>query len=300
MAPDLVTVVVAVAMAFVLIPTAALGYVFARYLNLSARVGMIARPLGIGRWTGFGAMLVFFTGFAWIGAVGGIPDEGEPFWIPTNLALVGFGVGLFCVALALSNLGRYRRLRAGEFVAGVAAAEGDETVRAPLSGEPCLAWAVRVREHSGVFRKGGPPPIHRDSGGTAFVVQSDTERVCVNPSDAALDVWPVGGRPSRSDFVARERDGVSEHVAEYAADAGLGDPDRSRIYEEARVEPGDSVTVFGTADGRTAIGGPGTVLADRSGETVRRQLRRRVRAGPTGASLALVCFGVAAILSGAV
>ncbi|WP_123537395.1 hypothetical protein [Halosimplex salinum] len=300
MLADAVTVVVAaVFLLTVLLPALAVGYLFARYANLFARVGTLTRPLGFDRWAGFGAMLVFFTGFAWLAAVGEIPDEGERFWLPANLAVLGFGVGLFCVALALSNLRRYRRLRDGEFVAGVAEAGGGETVSAPLSGESCLAWAIRVSEHSGFFRRGGPPAIRHDSGGTTFVVQSDTERIRVNPSAATFDVWSVGGRSS-PDFVARERDGVSERVTEYANDAGLDDPDRSRGYSEVRIEPGDTVTVFGSTDGRMAVGGPGTVLADRSGETVRRQIRRRVRAGPAGVALALVSFGVAALLSGAI
>ncbi|WP_415382541.1 hypothetical protein [Halosimplex sp. TS25] len=300
MALNPVTVVVAGFVLVVLVKTLAFGYVFAKYTNLFARVGLISRPMGIDRWAGFTALLVFSVGFAWLAATGEIPGEGEPMRFPVVLTIVGFGVGLFCVALAVSNLGRYRRLRDGEFVAGVAEPEGGKTVEAPLSGDHCLAWAVRVREHSGMFRRGGPPPIHRDSGGTTLVVQSATERVRVDASEASLDVWPVGGRPSRSDFVAREREGVPERVTAYAADADLGDADRSRIYEEVRVESGDSVTVFGSDADRTAVGGPGTVLADRAGETVRRQLNRRVRAGPAGAALALVCFGVAAFLAGAV
>ncbi|WP_459191003.1 hypothetical protein [Halosimplex sp. J119] len=299
MALSLVSVIAAGFLLVVLVPTLAFGYAFGKYANLFARVGTITRPLGIDRWAGFTGLLVFFTGFTWIAAAGGIPDEGEPMRFPVVFALLGFGVGLFCVALAVSNVRRYRRLRDGDFVAGTAEAEGGATVEAPLSGEPCLAWAVKVSEHSGMFRRGGPPPIHRDFDGTTCVVQSATERVRVDAGEASLDVWPVGGRSS-SDFVALEREGVSDRVSAYATDAGLDDPDRSRVYEEARIEPGDSVTVFGTADGRTAMGGPGTILVDRGGETVRRQLRRRVKAGPAGAALAVVSLAVAALLTGAI
>lgn len=173
---SLAAVVAVAALLTVVLPALGVGYVLARYADLFGRIRMLTRPLGMTRWPGVGATLCFLAGFAWLSVAGSVPTEGEPGRYPVLFAVVGFAVGLFCLALAVSNFSRYRRLRNGPVTAGPARQASAETT-APLSGESCLAWAVRVREHSGLFRRGGPPPFHRESGGTAFVVDRSLDSV---------------------------------------------------------------------------------------------------------------------------
>ncbi|MFB6140588.1 MAG: hypothetical protein ABEJ26_09165 [Halosimplex sp.] len=306
MALDPVTVFVALATVFVLSPALATGYVFARYANLFARLRLLVGPLGIDRRSALGPTLAFLVGFGWLSAAGAFPDDGDSISVPLFVSLLGLAVGLGGVALALGNLGRYRRLAGGDYVAGSATAdgvstgEGDGTVTAPLSGDPSLAWAVRVREHSGFFRRGPAPPVHRESGGTTFVVETATERVRVDPADATLDVWSVAGT-GRPDYAARRREGaVPDRVTAYADDRGLGEPDRSRVYEEHRIEDGDRVTVIGGEGGaRGSAFGSDAILVENHLDAVREQIRRRVLAGPAGLAVAGSSFVAALWLAGA-
>ena len=299
MALDSVDVLVAILATYILLPSLVIGYVFARYTNLFARLRLLVGPLGVDRRAALGPTLAFLVAFAWFSVADLIPEEGEPGSDAVVGALLAFGLGLFGVALALGNLGRYRRLRRGDAVTGVASVDGD-TARAPLSDEPCLAWAVRIREHSGLFRRGAAPPVHRESGGTTFVVETATERVRVDPTGTTLDVWSIGatGDP---DYAARGRsDAVPDRVTAFAADRELGEPDRSRVSEEVRIEAGDTVTVVGGADGadQFRIGGPGVVV-DGPLDAVRRRTRRRVLAGPAGVALAGLSLAAAGLLTGA-
>lgn len=297
---SVVEVFVAVAMVVILVPALAGGYAVAVYANLPDRLGMLVGPLGVDRWAGLVPTVLFLAAVFSLSAIGTLPDEGEQGHLVGTLALLGVGVGLFGLALALGNFGRYRQIRAGDVAGGPVEAVGVDAATAPLTDEACLAWAVRVREHSGFFRRGAAPPIHEESGGAAFAVQTAVERVTVDPEAATLRAWsPLVG--ANADYVTRTRNGVSERVARFARERGLGEGDRTREYEQRRIEAGDEVTVVGHDGGGVPIlGGSGPLVTPGDPEAVTRRLRRRVLAGPAGVVLATVSFGVAAAVAGVV
>ena len=174
--------------------------------------------------------------------------------------------------------------RAGRVtVSGTAeATDGDE--RAPLSGEPCLVWALRVREHRGLSHCGHPGVVHEAHGGEPFVIRDGTGRVRVDPEALPLGGWSLAVGPG-GDGGWRASEDLPRRVASYRDEHDLGpDPDH-RIYEERRLAAGDDVTASGSvsrADGLGALAGDGFIHAEETGD-LHRALRRRVRAGAVGA-----------------
>lgn len=282
----------------IVLPALAVGFAFAVYLQLPGRFALVGRPLGIDRWAALVSIFVFLAGFGWISIRGDIPDEGERGYYLAAAAFAGIAVGLFGVALALGNIGRYRGMAAGNVSSGVADAVGEPTERAPISGDPCLAWAVRVREHTSVFRRGSAPTVFADSGGETFVVERPTEKIRIDPTDAALDVWsPIIGRAAGS-TVSSGAGSLPDRVRTFAADNDLGDGGQTRVYEEVCLEPGDQVTVVGPSDSTLVRGGEETTIIDRDGDAVRRSVRRRMIAGPVGVALAVASFSVLGSVAG--
>lgn len=270
----------------------AAGYATARLFGLPSQLRIYGDTLGVGRWS---ALLPTVLALSLLGAVefaADVPTDGAPGSLPATVAMGAILVGALCLAVGLGNLRPYLRVRTvtaavdltegRATVTGSAAAGGDGTVAAPLSGEPCLAWAVRIREYRGFGRRGIRGLRHSDHGGVPLQVRDGTGAVRVDPDAVRLTGWSLP--PRSGDFDAEARDGLPDRVAAYRDEHDLGDGDR-RVYEELRLTPGTEVTAIGrleSRDGRATLGGAGS-LHRTPANSLRASRERRVLAGVVGA-----------------
>lgn len=230
--------------------------------------------------------------------------------------LAGWGIGRLPDYLAL---GRAERTATGAVGSGPVAVEGTaraagEPLETPIEGEPCLCYRLRVRDDRALVGRSWVTVEVREDGGP-FLLDDGSGPVAVDPGDAHLDLarstdesvsW--GYRSVRVDDEAPEYvRGLADRIP------GIERGDRLQ-YREETVEPGDDAFVVGAAepDGGSTDrsradgagvreiddGPPGDGPADaasatvrdggdyflvstRSGDAVRRRLRRIVLLGGT-------------------
>ncbi|WP_276257267.1 hypothetical protein [Haloglomus litoreum] len=302
----LVALLVLVFLLPVLLVGAAAGYVVARLFGLPSQLRVYGSALGVGRWTAALPTTVALAVVFGVEFAAGIPGEGEPGATLASGATAGLFVGAFALSVGLGNLLRYLRVRTvtdamdatdGRVTVSGTAEPGPEgTVEAPLSGEPCLAWAVRVREHHGIGRRGIRGLARTDHGGVPFEVRDGTGSVRVDPESLELGGWSVP--PRSGDHRVEARDGLPDCVAAYRDDLELGDGDR-RVYEERRLTATSPVTAtgrVGTEDGVATVGAPGALYDERA-TAIQQSRKRRVLVGAAGA---LVMAGSTVLLAAVV
>lgn len=287
--------------AVVLVPTITIvaigsGYALARLFGLDASLDTVGQGLGVNRWAALGPTVGASAVLGYVEFRTDLPMDGEPGDLAADIALLALFGGAFALAVGIGNLPRYRRVRrtdaaidatdrAGRVTVSGTAETADGEERAPLSGEPCLAWALRVREHRGLSHRGHPGVVHEAHGGEPFVVRDATGRVRVDPEALPLEGWSLAVGPD-GDGGWRASEDLPERVTSYRDEHDLGpDPDH-RIYEERRLAAGDDVTASGTVERRQGLGGlsgDGFLRAVPADE-LRQGLRRRARVGVVGAA----------------
>lgn len=305
----LVTLIVLAFLIPALLVGAAAGYAVARLFGLPSQLAVYGRVLGVGRWSAalptVLALAVVFT----IQFAAGIPGEGEPGAALANGAMAGLFVGAFALSVGLGNLRRYRRVRTIDdvidatdghvTVTGTAEPGPDGETVAPLSGEPCLAWAVRVRERHGIGQRGIRGLTRTDHGGVPFTVRDGTGGVRVDPAALELRGWSVP--PRSGDYRVEAHDGHPERVATYRDERDLGDGDE-RIYEERRLTADETVTATGqvvTRNGVATVGESGTLHAERASD-LQQSRKRRVLVGVAGVVAMLGSTALLAVVVGLV
>lgn len=296
----LVAVLVAVAMVPILLTGLGVGYAVARLFGLDASLRTLGQGLGVNRWAALGPTVGAVAVVGYVEFRTDLPADGAPGSTAADVALLVLFGGAFALAVGLGNWPRYRRVastvdaidapaRGRTTVTGTAEAT-DGTVRAPLSGKPCLAWALRVREHRGLSHRGHRGVVHEAGGGTRFTVRDATGSVAVDGESLPLEGWSLTLGPGGDWGWRVSRGDAPERVAAYRQEHDLGpDPDH-RVYEELRLEPDDTVTASGTLggdDGRgSTLEGEGFLRAT-GAPALRRDLRWRMRVGAAGAVLVL-------------
>jgi hypothetical protein len=287
----LVAVFVALFVLAVVLPGLVVGYVLVRYLQLPAALSLVTGPVGVGRRAGGLAAGLFCAGFFGVGiAAGGLPDGGRLYEAGVVVSLVGAGG----VALGVGNFRRYLAIRAGGVDSGRALPSAEGAVPAPFSGRDCVAWAVRVREHTSVNTRGPTPPIYAAMGGPKFRVAGDIEVHRVDAATADLRLWPVGSRGvDQWQAPADAPDTVPERIRTFLAERALPDQRRRRVYDETRLEAGDAVTLLRTARVMPFGDRLTPTVVPTPEATVRRSTRRRVAAGVVG--LVAMCGGLLAV-----
>lgn len=198
-----------------------------------------------------------------------------------GLLLVGLGILGAGLSVATTGIGRIRTARAlGEAgpvaLADVAAAEdlvefggtareGDETRTGPLTGEPCLAYAVesRSRDPEAPTDEVDWTLEGRASAGVPFDVADGVDRVAVDPANAVLSL--AGWEAGETDWT--DHADLSDEARDRLASIGVGDveadTDDRRQFRERRLEPGADVHVYGGTVRNAASGnGPVTVAGD--------------------------------------
>jgi hypothetical protein len=292
----IVSAVVAVFAVTMLLVAVGVGYAVSRLFGLDSSLAAVGLALGVNRWAALGPTVGGLAVLLFVEFRTDLPADGEPGDLAADIALFGVMAGAFALAVGIGNLPDYLDIRhvtpamdatdrGGDrtvTVAGTAEAAGGETA-APLSGEPCLAWAVRVREHRGISRRGMRGLVHDGHGGVRFAVRDGTGQVQVDPEALPLEGWSTS-IGTTGDISWRAADDFPERVVAYRDGHDLGAGPDNRVYEERRLVAGDEVTASGTVertDGIDALGGDGFVRATDPG-TLQRTLRRRVRAGAVG------------------
>lgn len=293
----IVTAVVAVFAVTMLLSAVAVGYVVSRLFGLNSSLAAVGQAVGVNRWAALGPTVGGLAVLLFVEFRTDLPADGEPGSLAADIAVFGVMAGAFALSVGLGNLPDYRRVRRTTdaidatgrgsadrvTVAGTAEASAGET-RAPLSGEPCLAWAVRVREHRGISRRGMRGLVNDNHGGARFTVRDGTGRVQVDPETLPLEGWPTSMGPT-GDASWRASEDLPERVRTYRDEHDLGAGPDNRVYEERRLVAGDEVVASGSVertDGLDALAGDGFIRTTDT-ETLRRRLRRRVQAGAAGA-----------------
>jgi hypothetical protein len=304
----LVAVLVAVAMVPILLTGLGVGYAVARLFGLDASLRTLGQGLGVNRWAALGPTVGAVAVVGYVEFRTDLPADGAPGSTAADVALLVLFGGAFALAVGLGNWPRYRRVastvdaidapaRGRTTVTGTAEAT-DGTVRAPLSGKPCLAWALRVREHRGLSHRGHRGVVHEAGGGTRFTVRDATGSVAVDGESLPLEGWSLTLGPGGGWGWRARRGDPPERVAAYREEHDLvPDPDH-RVYEELRLGPGDTVTASGVVcdeDGRGGTLAGDGFLRTTGAPALRRDLTWRLRAGAAGA--ALVVAGTVALLS---
>lgn len=183
-------------------------------------------------------------------------------------------VGLFrdVVAMVVTRTSSLADLGEGRVEVTGTAAPADETLVDPVSGDEAVAYEYRVAEEEAFkddlvdWTRFGYRQKADDATAVPFYVEDSGGRVLVDPGDPDVE-----GNKARSGIVnlygtRDEKVHVTDPAEASAAfDAfvdrhDVDDTDRKRVYETARIEPGDDVYVLGTAtfrDGETVIEGGG-------------------------------------------
>lgn len=194
------------------------------------------------------------------------------------------------------------------------ARKAERALEAPFTGEACLAVQYAVEERRQTRNGSTWEEIHGGAGAVPFVLEDDTGSVLVEPDrfrlglDRAEAIRVDGGEhpPGRiREFVERSEavDSEERTLDLKVFELNVGD---DRRYVEHRLEPDETVTVFGEATPRTGrsvgIGqvnaaiGPGSnrvVIAETTpGWTVLRVYWHVLVAAAVG----LLCWGAALFL----
>jgi hypothetical protein len=281
-----------------------------RYVRLGNQCRSLARRLRLEWPVLFGALFVIVGWFWLLRMLGSIPD--------TDWFLIGstvFVLGVVSLSIAVANADWYRAItlpvsetgyvREGPVQVAGEARPVDAPLIGPVSDEPCLAYAVTVKERRWLPNSHGSSstqaPIAIDSDATRFVVDDGTGPVLVDP--AAADV-----RPARLSTVARDvtldvdgDESPPKHVRETFDDLGIGPSGNDRRYREDHIQPGETVHVVGSC--RSVAHGyernrviteagdaPAFVVASGDTEAVSASVRRSVR-GAAGIGCALAVSG---------
>ena len=200
-----------------------------------------------------------------------------------GLALLARGLGAYRAAQRVAGIGtsRIATLAAGEVrLVGVVAADV-LTLVSPLQSAPCVYYRSRIREGSGDDAR----TVFADERAVGFRLRDDSGEIRIFPRDARWDAplrfdaasdWTGGDPPGLSiNAGASHRPAVDDREAQVAAlltvrrpvdlpgegsdgepslfaatlgtgGIGLAGP-RRRDFEERRLEPGDTVTIVGSA-----------------------------------------------------
>ena len=117
-------------------------------------------------------------------------------------------------------------------------------LEAPLSGRPCAAWRVVVRERRGTGKNRRWVTILEESDSRDFVLEDDTGRALVDGTlvELALDFDAKGGSGVFS--------GPSPYLQEFLHERGIATRglvfDKTFQYREGILEAGEQVTVAGS------------------------------------------------------
>jgi len=139
-------------------------------------------------------------------------------------------------------------------VEGTARTADGETVTAPFTGTPCLAYTYEVEELRSTGKSSSWRTLDEGMAGVDFVVEDDTGRVRVDPEgaeirlgDHTLRVGPGDELPERLARYVEQAEDIEKQDG--SVDLGitelhLGNEQR---FTERRLDRGESVYVFGQA-----------------------------------------------------
>jgi len=125
---------------------------------------------------------------------------------------------------------------AGRFT-GVVEAFGTGTMKAPISGKPCVYFELVVARESG-GKSRTPSTVFEDRGGVPFVVRDDSGRAVVDPANARVAVEPSETKELRD----------ADALETYLVSKGFSTSwflSPSVTYNERLIEVGETVHVFG-------------------------------------------------------
>ncbi|WP_435319493.1 hypothetical protein [Haloarchaeobius sp. TZWSO28] len=199
---------------------------------------------------GIGGIVLYVVLFA--GGIAGAAIVGD---VDTDRLLVlvtmlGYGVGLLGVAVALANLPRLVRIRLASVVDSRVAATGwcraEASLRTPFSAEDAVLYVARVLENSvdeepAVEDERNWSLATRRAEATPFEVRWDGRSLPVEPSDATL-------RPCSFEQVAvtAAGDELPDHIEAGCTRIGFNRSDEAHHrFEEAVVRPREQVFVLG-------------------------------------------------------
>jgi|AntDeeMetagen192_2_1112575.scaffolds.fasta_scaffold06459_2 hypothetical protein len=189
-----------------------------------------------------------------------------------GLFIVYESIGLFrdVVAMTITRTSSLAGLGEGRVEVTGTAAPATETLVDPVSGQEAIAYEYSVTQEEAFkddvvdWTRFGYREKADDATAVPFYVEDAGRRVLVDPGDPDVE-----GNEAESGVVNLygTRD-ESEHVTDPAEASAAYDAfverhdveetDRKRVYETARIEPGDDVYVLGTAtywNGETVIEG---------------------------------------------
>lgn len=190
-----------------------------------------------------------------------------------GLALAGWGLRQcwFAVRIARTDPTSIRSVGSGPVEIAGTARVLDRQVRGPFTGTPCLACEYEVQElqHSG--KHSYWDDVARGSGRVPFLVEDDTASMVVEPDGATLSLRAETTRvrgderpPERIRQFIEDRPDVDSE--ERSIDVlGLEiDVGADRKYVERRLDPGETVHVYGEAvsdpSATNAVGSIGRVI----------------------------------------
>lgn len=253
-------------------------------------VKSLRRRTGVG-WGGVLLYLVLVLAGAAVVVVVGDPPVENTYRRRVSLEMlvpvVLFGLGLFGVVVATSNLPTYLRLSRtdgsdtgtvgnsdGAVVLTGAADTAGGTIETPFGGTAALAYTTRIMANS---EDDAETARDSEANWMAVHVGEDATRLAVDDGSGPATVDPAGARLSLADsteqFVAADQD-LPAHVREHLREVGVDvDDDAHLRFEETALEPGEDAFVLGSARG-------GTVEADLLAEGDHEErVRSRVKLG---------------------
>lgn len=282
-----------------------------RYVRIGNESRILARRLRLSRTVVVGVSIVVVGWFGLLHTLGSIPDT-DWFYV----GVISFVLGVFSLSVAVANANWYRAMdipvsETGYVHEGPVQIAGearpvDDPLIGPISNEPCLAYAVTVREQRWVPTKHGSShanvPIALDSDVTTFTVDDGTGPVLVDP--AAADVRPTRPSVTVTRDVTVDVDGDEsppDHVHDAFDDLDIGPSTNDRTYRETHIQPGETVHVVGSCQSAAygyernrviaeAGDAPAFVATSGDAETVSTSVRRFVR-GSVGLGCTLVGIG---------
>lgn len=291
-------------LAVVAVPVLAIAVVLARWTRMGTQLGLLRRRLGMSRPLGWAVGLAMLGGFLLPFVVGDPPvdEPGELWFVVAGVLHLG---GIFVAGWALARRDHLRLIREtpttetgstlqpGDLVELEGeAAPAEETLTAPVTGEPCIAYRYRVEDRRWAGRHHTWVTVDHGRGSVPLTVDDGTGRAYVDPQGARLELHDV------EVVTVDDDEQPPEPVRELNESVpAVDDGDRAR-YREWRLDPGETAYVLGvvedypTADdlGRTVVadGSGPFIVADRGEEKLKRSLRLLVVYGGPGGAVAAV------------